>query len=190
MEKKHNSHMVGNSPITVGRYTYGFENISVGQAGEGAALNIGQFCSIAKNVRVLLGANHRTDWITTYPFGHIFVEEFGGENIEGHPCTKGDVEIGNDVWIGEGVTILSGVKISDGSVLAANATVTKDVLPYEIVGGNPAIVLKKRFDNALIDLLLKLSWWDLKLAQIREISEVLCSEPTENSLKELIARYR
>ena len=111
---------IGNSLISVQRFTYGFENIKITQGGEGASLKIGSFCSIATSCKIFLGGNHRTDWITTYPFGHIFLDELNNADIKGHPSTKGDVEIGNDVWIGESVTIMSEVKIGDGAVLAAN----------------------------------------------------------------------
>lgn len=177
---------VGNSPVSVGRFTYGVENILVREWGEGAALRIGAFCSISSSVMVFLGGNHRTDWITTFPFGHIFQSELGGADIIGHPATKGDVVIGNDVWVGHGVTIMSGVTVGDGAVLAANATVTKDVQPYEIVGGNPAALIRRRFDDSLISLLLELHWWDLPLDAIREINEKLCAEPTEALLLDLV----
>ena len=94
--------MIGRSPITFGRFTYGYENISVFQSGEGAALKVGAFCSIAPMVTIFLGGNHRTDWISTFPFGHIFQDELGEEIIPGHPSTNGDVIIGDDVWIGTG----------------------------------------------------------------------------------------
>lgn len=70
---------IGNSQISIGRFTYGFNNIAIHQWGEGAALKIGSFCSIATNINVFLGGNHRTDWITTFPFGHIFQDEIGRE---------------------------------------------------------------------------------------------------------------
>jgi len=184
------SGILGRSPILVGRFTYGFGNISINQWNEGAKLEIGSFCSIAANVTVFLGGNHRTDWITTFPFGHIYIDELGGENIVGHPATKGDVVIGNDVWIGSGVTILSGINIGDGAVLSANATVVKNVQPYEVVGGNPARLLKLRFDEDIVNLLLKLSWWDLPLNIIKEINDLLCSTPNEFMLTELISKYR
>jgi hypothetical protein len=79
---------------------------------------------------------------------------------DGHPVSKGDIVIMNDVWIGYGCTVLSGVTIGNGSILAARSVVTKDVPPYSIVGGNPARVLKYRFNPEVIDLLLKISWWD------------------------------
>lgn len=78
--------LIGRSPITFGRFTYGYENISVFQSGEGAALKIGAFCSIAPMVTIFLGSNHRTDWISTFPFGHIFQNELGEEKHQGtHP---------------------------------------------------------------------------------------------------------
>lgn len=181
---------IGNSHIYVGRYTYGFENISVKQWGEGATLRIGSFCSIAGNIRVFLGGNHRTDWITTYPFGHVFADELGGRHIVGHPSTNGDVNIGDDVWIGDAVTIMSGVTVGNGSVLAANSTVVTDVSPYQIVGGNPAKPIKMRFDYEIIQLLNELRWWDLDVPQIKEITEILSSPPTEEVLRWLLAQYR
>lgn len=157
---------------------------------EGAALRIGSFCSIASSITIFLGGNHRTDWITTFPFGHIFQDELGGENIIGHPSSNGDVVIGNDVWVGSGVTIMSRVSIGDGAVLSANAHVVKDVMPYEIVGGNPAKTLKQRFQSDIIDLLLKLKWWDLPLEDIRGISHHLCFQPARDLLVHLITKYR
>lgn len=178
--------LTGKSTITVGRFTYGKNNIDIKQWNEGAALTIGAFCSIAENVQVFLGGNHRTDWITTFPFGHIHHGELGGKDIEGHPATKGDVTIGNDVWIGTGTTIMSGVTIGDGAVIGANATVVKDVNPYEIVGGNPAKHLKYRFSKEIIALLLELQWWKLPVENIRKIAPDLCAAPTVSKLKKLL----
>lgn len=183
------SGILGKSPISVGRFTYGFENISIKQWNEGASLNIGAFCSIAMNTTIFLGGNHRTDWITTYPFGHIFQGELGGDNIIGHPSTNGDVKIGNDVWIGSGVTIMSGITIGDGAVLSANSCVVKDVLPYQIVGGNPSKLIRYRFDDNIIQLLLRLKWWDLPLAIIKDISSTLCSRPDPNIILKYTILY-
>lgn len=181
---------VGNSQVSVGRYSYGHENLIIEQWDEGAALKIGAFCSIANPVTIFLGGNHRTDWVTTYPFGHIYQEELGGEDIGGHPATKGDVIIGNDVWIGNGATIMSGVRIGDGSVIAANATITKDVAPYQIVGGNPAKLIRQRFDDQIVKILLELQWWDLPIEQIRTIQKVLCAPPDLKALSKLLSTYR
>jgi acetyltransferase-like isoleucine patch superfamily enzyme len=182
--------MAGKSPISFGRFTYGGENITVFQFGEGSSLKIGAFCSIASSIKIFLGGNHRIDWITTFPFGHIFQNELGGLGISGHPSTNGDVVVGNDVWIGQGATIMSGITIGSGAVIATNSTVTRDVGPYEIVGGNPAKVIKKRFDEDVIDLLLKLNWWDLPVEKIREVNKTLCSKPSLDLLHELIRKTK
>jgi acetyltransferase-like isoleucine patch superfamily enzyme len=164
------------------RYSYGIENIRVRDWGEGADVRIGAFCSIADNIEIFIGGNHHTDWVTTFPFGHIHEDVFPyhGEN---HPTTKGDVLIGNDVWIGSGATILSGVTINDGAVVAAKSVVVKDVPPYAIVGGNPAKVLKYRFSPDQIERLLKNPWWELPESRINELIPLLCS----NDIEALIA---
>ena len=98
-------------------------------------VKIGNFCSLAGDIQIYLGCNHRTDWITTYPFP-AFPEYFNkASHITMDPVTKGDVTIGNDVWMGEHVIILSGVTIGDGAVIAAGSVVTKNAEPYSIWGG-------------------------------------------------------
>ncbi|GGE49934.1 CatB-related O-acetyltransferase [Actibacterium pelagium] len=171
--------------LTVGRNTYGVRNIHLLEWGEGARVSIGAFCSIASNITIMLGGNHRTDWITTYPFGHINQETLGGEGIEGHPSSNGDVVIGNDVWVGMGTTIMSGVRIADGAVVAAHSVVTKDIGPYEIWGGNPAKLIRKRFADEVIKRLLDLQWWALPDSEVREISKRLSQAPTNEALNEL-----
>lgn len=168
---------IGASRIEVGRFTYGYEHAQVSQWGEGAALTIGHYCSIGGGLRVVLGGNHRTDWATTFPFGHVFQTELGEFDIDGHPATKGDVSIGSDVWIGANVTILSGATIGHGAVLATNATVTGQVAPYEIVGGNPARHIKHRFDEDVRARLLELAWWDLPVDVVRRIAPMLSVAP-------------
>lgn len=150
--------LTGRRPrIAVGRYSYGIP--AVRWWGEHSGLNIGKFCSIAKNVTIFLGGNHRVDWITTYPFSiQPRWRRFTGR-VE-HPTSRGDVIIGNDVWLGSGCTILSGVSIGDGAVVAANATVTRDVPPYAIAAGNPARVVRFRFEEQQVARLLELRWWD------------------------------
>lgn len=140
----------------IGRGTYS-ANLRVLRQKDGATLKIGAFCSIADGVEIFLGGEHRTDWVTTYPFNVIWES---AKHIKGHPKTKGNVDIGNDVWIGSGALIFSGVQIADGAVIGARAVVTKDVPPYAIVTGNPAKVVKKRFDEETILRLLNLKWWN------------------------------
>lgn len=92
-----------------------------------------------------------------------------------------DIRIGNDCWIGSGVTILGGVTIHDGAVVLTNATVTKDVPPYAIVGGVPARIIKYRYDNDTIDFLLRTKWWENSIEWFRENGDLLCDI---NKLKE------
>lgn len=171
--------------MVVGKYTYGVENVRTLTWGEGSTLSIGSFCSLAANIVVYLGGNHRVDWITTYPFGHTSKNVFNRFNGVGHPKTNGDVIIGNDVWIGSNTTIMSGVKIGDGAVIANNSHIVKNVEPYTIVGGNPGKLIKQRFDDNTIKKLLELKWWNFDDNTINEITPLLCS----TNLDELFERF-
>jgi acetyltransferase-like isoleucine patch superfamily enzyme len=142
------------SRFDVGRCTYGEPYVY--QWGESSTLRVGSFCSIADDVTIFLGGDHRVDWITTYPFSYL---RKSARHIEGHPRTKGDVNIGNDVWIGTGASILSGVTIGDGAVIGAYAVVAKDVPSYTIVVGNPAAAVRKRFSDDEIATLERIAWW-------------------------------
>lgn len=157
----------------IGDYTYG--NIIILEWGEGADLRIGKYCSIADGTIIMLGGEHRTDWITTYPFTAVQILE-RVKKIKGHPKTKGNnVKIGNDVWIGKNVIILSSVTVGDGSVIGAGAVVTKDVKPYTIVAGNPAKQIKLRFKKSQIKQLLEVQWWNWPQSIIRKNISILCS---------------
>lgn len=180
---------VGSSEITVGRFTYGHENLRILHWGEGATLTIGAFCSIASGT-VYLGGNHRVDWITTYPFGVPPSGDLFDFVIKDPPLTNGNVVIGNDVWMGGEATIMSGVSVGDGAVIAANAHVVRDVGPYEIVGGNPATLIRRRFSDPIIERLLRLQWWDLPFGTIRGIGRELCAPPTIEKLDDFIRRFR
>jgi virginiamycin A acetyltransferase len=115
------------------------------------------------------------DGVTTYPF-NIFA--CGWEKVtptlEQLPF-KGDTVIGNDVWIGQNATIMPGVKVGDGAIIAANSTVTKDIEPYTINGGNPAKFIKKRFSEEEVEFLLKLQWWNWDEEKIFDNLEKLTS---------------
>ncbi|MGA9752030.1 MAG: CatB-related O-acetyltransferase [Acidobacteriota bacterium] len=162
----------GDVRANVGDHTYGLPTII--EFGEGAMLKIGKFCSIAPDVTVMLGGNHRVDWVSTYPFPALPERWPDGKNIKGHPCTKGDVVIGNDVWVGRGATILSGITIGDGAVIAARAVVTKHVPAYAVVAGNPARVVKLRFSEDQVRSLLALRWWDWPEKVVAEALPLLC----------------
>ncbi len=162
--------------MEVGRYTYGHETIGVRHWGEPATLTIGSFCSIADQVEVFLGGNHRTDWVTTYPFPEFSDRWPDAERISGHPNTNGDVVIGSDVWIGSGVTIMSGVTVGDGAVLAARSCVTADVAAYAVVAGNPAREIRRRFGPETVTALLEIRWWDWSDERIEAHLHLLCSD--------------
>jgi acetyltransferase-like isoleucine patch superfamily enzyme len=162
------------SAYKIGEHTYGRPKVYDWQ--EGTTLSIGKYTSIAEDVTILLGGNHRTDWVTTYPFPALTDKWPEAAGIKGHPQSKGDVVIGNDVWVGFGATILSGVRIGDGAVIAAKSVVTKDVEPYSIVGGTPAKLIKYRFPQEIIDKLIKLKWWEWDDAKVKKNIEILCSD--------------
>lgn len=161
--------------IEVGDFTYYTDESPeiVPDDKSNSKLIIGKFCSFAKEVSIYLGDEHRTDWITTYPFNILASNSYG--YIKGHPKSKGDVIIGNDVWIANGAKILSGVHIGNGAVIGANALVTKDVPDYAIVGGNPAKLIRYRFDEETIQKLLDIAWWDCDIQTLSEIIPILQS---------------
>lgn len=164
--------------ISVGAYTYGVPILRIFEPDE--KISIGKFCSIADNVQIFSGGNHRPDWVTTYPFNKI-ISEFN--IIEGHPATKGPVIIGNDVWLGSACKIMSGVTIGDGAVVAANALVTKDVPAYAIVGGVPAKVIDYRFNEEIRKKLLEIKWWDWEDKDIFHAVPLLQSSNFEEFFK-------
>lgn len=150
---RHNETCVANfcdiSKLQVGRRTYGMLNVT-SFSPEDARLKIGAYCSIAEDVRFLLAGEHQLHSVSTYPFK---VKVFGEAFEAG---SKGDIIIQDDVWIGTNAIICSGVTIGQGAVVAAGAVVTKDVAPYAIVGGNPARLIKWRFDERLRERLSQL----------------------------------
>jgi len=140
-------------------------------------LTVGKFCSIAPGVKIYLGGNHRMDWVTTFPFPDYFKHH---AHYTGHRTTNGDVIIGNDVWIAGDVTILSGVTIGDGAVIGNKSLVTKDIPPYAVVGGNPAQILKYRFDDDIIEKLLNIKWWDWELDLIDKSIPYMLNDKIED----------
>lgn len=161
--------------IYYGKHSYGIHNITLKSWGNDGNLHIGSFCCIASNLRVYVGGNHRTDWVTTFPFGHTVKDVFTNYNGDGHPATKGSVYIGNDVWIGDNVTIMSGVTIGDGASIANNSHVVKNVEPYSIVGGNPAKLIKFKFNIDQIEKLLLIKWWEWPDDKINKFLPLLCN---------------
>ncbi len=149
-------------------------------------LIIGKYCSIACGSRFIFNcANHTQRSLSTYTFP-LFYEEWGldKKDIACAWDNKGDIVLGNDVWVGYEAIILSGVRIGDGAIIGARAVVTKDVPPYTVVGGVPAKKIKARFDPAVIDDLLRLSWWDFPYETIGRFLPLIMAGNAERLLKE------
>jgi len=165
------------SSYKIGRGSFGTPRIEKWKINCGT-LEIGNFCSIARNVTIFLGGDHHTEWVTT-----SVVSDYLG--IRGYPQvrTDGNVIIGNDVWIGTEAFILSGLKIGDGAVIGARAVVAKDVPPYSVVVGNPARVVKKRFSEDIINKLLKIEWWKWDDEKIKENIHLIMSPNIEEFIK-------
>jgi virginiamycin A acetyltransferase len=158
--------------VTYGRGSYGNSfNLSI----EFGNMNVlcGRFCSLAIGINFLIGGNHSMKSVSTAPFDVVVKEVFGAvrPNLRPLPNVRKNprqVIIGNDVWIGRGATIMGGVKIGNGAVIGTNAVVAKDVPPYAIVVGNPARVIKYRFDEETVKKLLAVKWWNWDLEKIAD----------------------
>ena len=179
--------------IIVGDFTYiadsEFEShVTHHYEWNGDKLIIGKFCQIAAGVEfVMNGANHQMNAITTFPFYTLEAWDMEPPSPEDLPL-KGDTVIGNDVWIGQNAVILPGVHVGDGAIIGANSVVGSDVGPYTIVVGNPAKVLRKRFDDELVDLLLAFRWWDREVEEINALIPILTCSDLEKAKRELGAR--
>lgn len=180
------SDLVTNPNIIVGRYSYysgwyhghGFDDCARYLMTEPGVdrLIIGDFCSIGSGAAFIMAGNqgHRNDWASSFPFFYMpEVPHFAGAVDAFQPA--GDTVIGNDVWIGSEAIIMPGVKIGDGAVIGTRALVTRDVEPYAIIGGNPARVIRKRFDDDSIAMLMQMKWWDWDDARLGEAMPMLCS---------------
>ena len=153
----------------------------------GDKLIIGKFCQIAAGVEfVMNGANHQMNAVSTFPFYTLEGWDMKPPEKSDLPF-KGDTVIGNDVWIGQNATILPGVHIGDGAIIGANSVVASDVEPYSIVVGNPAKLIRYRFDGELTSLLLKFKWWDKPVEEINALIPVLTNSDLE-FVKEEIRR--
>lgn len=154
----------------------------------GDKLIIGKFCQIAAGVEfVMNGANHQMNAASTFPFYTLEGWNMKPPAANDMPF-KGDTIIGNDVWIGQNAVILPGVHIGDGAIIGANSVVGSDVDAYSIVVGNPAKMIRYRFDAELTSLLLKFKWWDKPVEEINELIPILTSRDLEWVKKELADR--
>lgn len=150
-------------PVSIGRGSYGVEGVELWGYGTPASFRVGHFSSLGPKCVVILGGDHRWDWMTTFPFPAFHPKAKAlvdsGHTDGPHATSKGDVVLGSDVWLGYGVTILSGVRVGHGAVVGARSLVAKDVPPYAVVAGTPARILRFRFDNDTIARMLRLQWW-------------------------------
>jgi acetyltransferase-like isoleucine patch superfamily enzyme len=164
----------------IGRGCYG--PLKIETFGDRATVTIGAFCSFAKGVTILLGGEHRADWVTTYPFDRKYIR---AKDVPHSSFARGDVIIGNDVWIGRDALILSGTTIGNGAIIGARSVVRGTVPPYAIVAGTPAKVLRPRFSPEVVAELQRICWWNWTDENIRCELAVLMKEPD----LELLRKY-
>lgn len=195
--------VVKNNPkIIVGDYTYYDDAIDGGDSFlrhvthhysfSTDRLIIGKYCAIARGVEfVMNAANHRMNAPSTYPF-YIMGGKWGSAiaPVASELPNKGDTVIGNDVWIGQNVTILPGVHIGDGAIIGLNSTVASDIPAYTIAAGNPARVIKKRFDDELINLLEEFAWWNKPIQEVDSLLKIICNSDLTYVKSELKKRLR
>ena len=180
---------VTNPNIVVGEYTYyddpedpeDFErNVLYHYPFIGDRLIIGRFCAIARGTRFIMnGANHKLSGVSTYPF-QIFGK--GWEKVMPKPGDlpyKGDTVVGNDVWIGYESLIMPGIRIGNAAIVSSRSVVVSDVPAYAIVGGNPARLIRQRFDDETVDVLESIAWWAWPIEKLTEHLELIVSEDVE-----------
>jgi acetyltransferase-like isoleucine patch superfamily enzyme len=169
--------------VSVGDFTYGPIDIYFWNS-PGEGLVIGKYCSIAADVKFILGGNHRIDTLLSYPVHNRFIKN----EVEAH--TKGPIVIENDVWIGTDVIILSGLTIGRGCIVAAGSVVTRSFPPYTVIGGNPARVLKSRFDQKVVEELCSIDFDDVTPDFLTENFALIDKTLTGDVLKEINSKLR
>lgn len=178
----------GNNLFSMGAFSYSWSQLPLNAS-------VGRYCSIAKGLKIL-GVRHPMEWITTssFTYDHNFIIYKDLVDAEGssfktkrRPSQSDHVVIGHDVWIGADVTLKPGITIGNGSVIAASSMVVKDVPPYSVVGGNPAKVIKSRFDVTTINILSSVEWWNYKFTDFAGMdfdSPLVFSENLKTAIKE------
>lgn len=166
--------------VRVGNYSYGKLNVR-DFFYDNEFLEIGHFCSIASGVQFILAGNHHMDRLSTFPFN-----TYMGNGAKGEGYSNGPIKIGSDVWIGSDAWIMSGVSVGQGAIIAARSHVVKDVPPYGVVGGNPAKLIKYRFDEDTIAKLLEVDYSKLNKELCSKYLKFLTNPLSVDEVKELV----
>ena len=165
--------------VVAGNYSYG-EIWAFFHSKYPYKLYIGNYCSIAPDVKFIVGSDHPYKGLTTFP---VKVKILGDDY---EASSKGNIVVEDDVWIGANSIILSGVKISQGAIIAAGSVVTKDIPPYAIAGGNPAKIIKYRFEPEVIEKLLKVDFSKLTKEKVQKLGTKLYAEITKDNVDEIV----
>jgi len=155
---------------------------------ESTSLKIGAYCSIASNVQIFLGGQHRSNWASNYPFPFFFEMDAKYREEYTREGSRGDVIIGSDVWLCANCIILSGVTIGHGAIVANGAVISRDVPPYAVMAGNPAKQIKWRFDEITRNSLLEAAWWEWPKSEVKQILDKICSADLTDFLNYAKAR--
>lgn len=168
--------------VKIGRYSYGPLDIHThGPGMDGVQVSIGNFVSIAGNVRFLVKMEHQLHTISTYPFNHYIM------HLPEQAGSKGPIIVNDDVWIGEGAIIMSGVTIGQGAVIAAGSVVTKDVEPYAIVGGVPAKLISYRHPENIRKKLIELDFANISEESVIKNINRMYEEVTDDNIDDIIS---
>lgn len=169
---------VQDNRVAIGAYTYADGPVNLVLVNPEERIFIGKFCSLALGVTIFGGGEHFTNRVTTYPLKFLLTDDIpASRNVDA--TTKGQTSIGNDVWLGHEAVVLSGVTIGDGAIIGARSVVTKNVPDYAVVAGNPAKVIRYRFEQEVIEYLLSLQWWNWDIQKILANLETLYQNPSE-----------
>jgi acetyltransferase-like isoleucine patch superfamily enzyme len=180
-ERAVEEHLYSSERLSMGRCSYGDPLVAT-FPGDTAHVRVGAFCSIGPDVILMDGGDHRIDWVSTFPFRAYL--DLPGAYEDGHPRSRGDIEIGNDVWIGRGARVRSGVRIGDGAVIGAYSVVTRDVRPYAVAVGAPAREVRRRFSDEQVAALQQIAWWEWPMEAIERSVGSLCSDDLDAFIRD------